>query len=376
MPIKVMTIVGTRPEIIKLCRVIHELDRHTDHVLVHTGQNYDYELNEIFFKELEIRKPDHFLNAAGETAAETIGKVITNSDKVMALENPDALLLLGDTNSCLAVISAKRRKIPIFHMEAGNRCFDQRVPEEINRKIVDHTSDINLTYTEHARRYLLLESLKPETVIKTGSPMKEVLEHYGPQIDTSDVLERLQVEPEGYFVVSAHREENVDSETNFEHFLGSLKAIYEKYKKPIIVSTHPRTRKKIEGLGVENLDKQIRFLKPLGFFDYIKLQMNAFCIISDSGTITEESSILNFPAVMIRQAHERPEGMDEGTLIMCGLKADRVIKSIDIVTSQSSKSIRQFKLIHDYDTNNVSKKVLRIILSYTDYINRTVWYKL
>ena len=376
MPIKVMTIVGTRPEIIKLCRVIHELDRHTDHVLVHTGQNYDYELNEIFFKELEIRKPDHFLNAAGETAAETIGKVITNSDKVMALENPDALLLLGDTNSCLAVISAKRRKIPIFHMEAGNRCFDQRVPEEINRKIVDHTSDINLTYTEHARRYLLAEGIKPETVIKTGSPMKEVLEHYGPQIDTSDVLERLQVEPEGYFVVSAHREENVDSETNFEHFLGSLKAISEKYKKPIIVSTHPRTRKKIEGIGVENLDKRIRFLKPLGFFDYIKLQMNAFCVISDSGTITEESSILNFPAATIRQAHERPEGMDEGALIMCGLKADRVIKSIDVVTSQSSKSIRQFKLIHDYDTNNVSKKVLRIILSYTDYINRTVWYKL
>ncbi len=376
MPIKVMTIVGTRPEIIKLCRVIHELDRHTDHVLVHTGQNYDYELNEIFFKELEIRKPDHFLNAAGETAAETIGKVITNSDKVMVLENPDALLLLGDTNSCLAVISAKRRKIPIFHMEAGNRCFDQRVPEEINRKIVDHTSDINLTYTEHARRYLLAEGIKPETVIKTGSPMKEVLEHYGPQIDTSDVLERLQIEPERYFVVSAHREENVDSETNFEHFLGSLKAISEKYKKPIIVSTHPRTRKKIEGLGVENLDKRIRFLKPLGFFDYIKLQMNAFCVISDSGTITEESSILNFPAATIRQAHERPEGMDEGTLIMCGLKADRVIKSIDVVTTQSSKSIRQFKLIHDYDTNNVSKKVLRIILSYTDYINRTVWYKL
>ena len=376
MPIKVMTIVGTRPEIIKLCRVIHELDRHTDHVLVHTGQNYDYELNEIFFKELEIRKPDHFLNAAGETAAETIGKVITNSDKVMALENPDALLLLGDTNSCLAVISAKRRKIPIFHMEAGNRCFDQRVPEEINRKIVDHTSDINLTYTEHARRYLLAEGIKPETVIKTGSPMKEVLKHYGPQIDTSDVLERLQVEPERYFVVSAHREENVDSETNFEHFLGSLKAISEKYKKPIIVSTHPRTRKKIEGIGVENIDKRIRFLKPLGFFDYIKLQMNAFCVISDSGTITEESSILNFPAATIRQAHERPEGMDEGALIMCGLKADRVIKSIDVVTSQSSKSIRQFKLIHDYDTNNVSKKVLRIILSYTDYINRTVWYKL
>lgn len=375
MPMKVMTIVGTRPEIIKLCRVIHELDRHTDHILVHTGQNYDYELNEIFFKELEIRKPDHFLNAAGETAAETIGKVIANSDKVMALENPDALLLLGDTNSCLAVISAKRRKIPIFHMEAGNRCFDQRVPEEINRKIVDHTSDINLTYTEHARRYLLLEGLKPETVIKTGSPMKEVLTYYMPQINESNVLEGLQVEPKGYFIVSAHREENVDSETNFEHFLESLKAISEKYKKPIIVSTHPRTRKKLEGLGVENLDKRIRFLKPLGFFEYVKLQMNGFCVISDSGTITEESSILNFPAVTIRQAHERPEGMDEGTLIMCGLRSDRVVESIDIVTAQHSKSERQFKLVKDYDADNVSKKVLRIIMSYTDYVNRTVWQK-
>ena len=375
MPMKVMTIVGTRPEIIKLCRVIHELDRHTDHVLVHTGQNYDYELNEIFFKELKIRKPDHFLNAAGETAAETIGKVIANSDKVMALENPDALLLLGDTNSCLAVISAKRRKIPIFHMEAGNRCFDQRVPEEINRKIVDHTSDINLPYTEHARRYLIAEGINPETVIKTGSPMKEVLAYYMPQVNKSNVLEELQVASEGYFIVSAHREENVDSETNFEHFLGSLKAISEKYKKPIIVSTHPRTRKKIEGLGVENLDKRIRFLKPLGFFDYIKLQMNAFCVISDSGTITEESSILNFPAVTIRQAHERPEGMDEGTLIMCGLEAGGVLKAIEIVTSQHSKSERRFKLVKDYDVDNVSKKVLRIIMSYTDYINRTIWYK-
>ena len=376
MAMKVMTIVGTRPEIIKLCRVIHELDRHTDHVLVHTSQNYDYELNEIFFKELEIRKPDHFLSAAGKTVADTIGKVIANADKVMASENPDALLLLGDTNSCLAVISAKRRKIPIFHMEAGNRCFDQRVPEEINRKIVDHTSDINLPYTEHARRYLIAEGINPETVIKTGSPMKEVLAYYMPQVNKSNVLEELQVASEGYFIVSAHREENVDSETNFEHFLGSLKAISEKYKKPIIVSTHPRTRKKIEGLGVENLDKRIRFLKPLGFFDYIKLQMNAFCVISDSGTITEESSILNFPAVTIRQAHERPEGMDEGTLIMCGLKADRVIESINIVTAQYSKGIRNFNLVRDYDTKNVSKKVLRIILSYTDYINRTVWYKL
>lgn len=375
MTIKVMTIVGTRPEIIKLCRVIHELDRRTNHVLVHTGQNYDYELNEIFFKQLEIREPDYFLDAAGETAAETIGNVIARSDKVMASENPDAILLLGDTNSCLTSISAKRRKIPIFHMEAGNRCFDQRVPEEINRKIVDHTSDINLTYTEHARRYLMAEGVNPETVIKTGSPMKEVLTYYMPQINESNVMEGLQVEPEGYFIVSAHREENVDSETNFEHFLGSLKAISEKYKKPIIVSTHPRTRKKIEGLGVENLDKRIRFLKPLGFFDYIKLQMNAFCVISDSGTITEESSILNFPAITIRQVHERPEGMDEGTLIMCGLKAQRVVESIDIVTSNCSFGNRRFKLIQDYDTDNVSQKVLRIIMSYTDYVNRTVWHK-
>ncbi len=375
MPIKVMTIVGTRPEIIKLCRVINELDRHTDHILVHSGQNYDYELNEIFFKDLKIRKPDHFLNAAGETVADTIGNVISNSDKVMVSEKPDALLLLGDTNSCLSVISGKRRKIPIFHMEAGNRCFDQRVPEEINRKIVDHTSDINLTYTEHARRYLLAEGIKPETVIKTGSPMKEVLEHYGPQIDRSDVLERLQVEPEGYFVVSAHREENVDSEANFGDLLISLNAIAQKYDRPVIVSTHPRTRKKLEEHGDFKADGRIQFLKPLGFFDYIKLQMNAFCVISDSGTITEESSILDFPAVTIRQAHERPEGMDEGALIICGLRFDRVIESINIVTAHYSKNKRQFKLVQDYDTDNVSKKVLRIIMSYTDYVNRTVWYK-
>lgn len=375
MTIKVMTIVGTRPEIIKLCRVIHELDTHTEHILVHTGQNYDYELNEIFFQQLGIRKPDYFLDSVGETVAKTIGNVIAKSDEVMDREQPDAVLLYGDTNSCLSVISAKRRKIPIFHMEAGNRCFDQRVPEEINRKIVDHLSDINMPLTEHARRYLLAEGIKPETVIKTGSPMKEVLAYYMPQVNESNILERLQVEPERYFVVSAHREENVDSETNFEHFLGSLKAISEKYKKPIIVSTHPRTRKKIEGLGVENLDKRIRFLKPLGFFDYIKLQMNAFCVISDSGTITEESSILNFPAVTIRQAHERPEGMDEGVLIMCGLEAEGVLRAVEIVTSQYSKSERQFKLVKDYDTENVSKKVLRIIMSYTDYVNRTVWYK-
>jgi len=301
--------------------------------------------------------------------------VIAKSDEVIAKEQPDAVLLLGDTNSCLAAISAKRRKIPIFHMEAGNRCFDQRVPEEINRKIVDHLSDINMPYTEHARRYLIHEGIKPETVIKTGSPMKEVLEYYMPKVEESDVLSSLKLGPDGYLVVSAHREENVDSEVNFRDLLDSLNAVAIKYKKPVIVSTHPRTRKRLEDLGVKSLDAGIRFLKPQGFFDYIKLQMNAFCVISDSGTITEESSILNFPAVMIRQAHERPEGMDEGTLIMCGLKTDGVIQSIDIVTSQHSRITRQFKLLEDYDTENVSKKVLRIIMSYTDYVNRTVWRK-
>jgi UDP-N-acetylglucosamine 2-epimerase (non-hydrolysing) len=375
MTIKVMTIVGTRPEIIKLCRVIHELERHANHILVHTGQNYDYELNEIFFKQLEIRKPDYFLDAAGETAAETIGNVIARSDKVMVSENPDALLLLGDTNSCLTAISAKRRKIPIFHMEAGNRCFDQRVPEEINRKIVDHISDINMTYTEHARRYLLNEGIKPETIIKTGSPMKEVIENHLSQIKDSEILKRLHLEPEKYFVVSAHREENVDSKANFSDLLESLNAIAEKYNQPVIVSTHPRTQKRLKDLGFDNLNAQIRLLKPLGFFDYVNLQINAFCVISDSGTITEESSILNFPAVMIRQAHERPEGMDEGTLIMCGLKAQRVMESINIVTSNYSRTDRHFRLVQDYDTDNVSKKVLRIIMSYTDYVNRTVWHK-
>ena len=375
MTIKVMTIVGTRPEIIKLCRVVHELERHTNHILVHTGQNYDYELNEIFFKQLEIRKPDYFLDAAGETAAETIGNVIANSDRVMVSESPDALLLLGDTNSCLAAISAKRRKIPIFHMEAGNRCFDQRVPEEINRKIVDHISDINMTYTEHARRYLLNEGIKPETIIKTGSPMKEVIENHLPQIKNSEILKRLHLDPGKYFVVSAHREENVDSKANFSDLLESLSAIAEKYNEPVIVSTHPRTRKRLKDLGIDNLNAHIRLLKPLGFFDYINLQINAFCVISDSGTITEESSILNFPAVTIRQVHERPEGMDEGTLIMCGLKAQRVMESIDIVTSNYSKTDRRFRLVQDYDTINVSKKVLRIIMSYTDYVNRTVWHK-
>ncbi len=376
MAIKIMTIVGTRPEIIKLCRVIHELDRHAHHVLVHTGQNYDYELNEIFFRQLEIRRPDYFLDVAEPTAAATIGKVIAKSDTVMATENPDALLLLGDTNSCLSVISAKRRKIPIFHMEAGNRCFDLRVPEEVNRKIVDHTSDINLTYTDHARRYLLLEGLDPETVIKTGSPMKEVLDHYRPAIDSSAILSELQLETGGYFVVSAHREENVDDEKNLQSLLASLREILNKFEKPVIFSTHPRTRDRIDRLGQIDLDREkILFLKPLGFLDYIKLQMNAFCVVSDSGTITEESSILNFPAVTIRQAHERPEGMDEGTLIMSGLQPERVIESIEVITQHHADGQRIFKMVPDYDSGHVSKKVLRIILSYTDYINRRTWYK-
>jgi UDP-N-acetylglucosamine 2-epimerase (non-hydrolysing) len=374
MSLKVMTIVGTRPEIIKLCRVIHELDQHTNHILVHSGQNYDYELNEIFFQQLGIRKPDYFLDAVGESVAQTIGNVIAKSDEVMEREKPDAILLLGDTNSCLSAIAAKRRKIPIFHMEAGNRCFDLRVPEEINRKIVDHISDINMTYTEHARRYLLAEGLRPETIMKTGSPMKEVLGHYLPQIEASDILESMQVRAGEYFVVSAHREENVDSEANFTNLLASLSAIATKYGHPIIFSTHPRTRKRLEDRG-ETLDPRIRFLKPLGFFEYVKLQMHAKCVISDSGTITEESSILNFPAVTIRQAHERPEGMDEGTLIMCGLHADRVIESLEVAIEHSATGQRPFRLVHDYDTDNVSQKVLRIVLSYTDYVNRTVWKK-
>lgn len=375
MSIKVMTIVGTRPEIIKLCRVIQELDEHVEHILVHSGQNYDYELNEIFFQQLGIRKPDYFLDAVGDSVAQTIGNVIARADDVLAKEQPDAVLLLGDTNSCLSAISAKRRKIPIFHMEAGNRCFDLRVPEEINRKIVDHISDINLTYTEHARRYLLAEGLRPETVIKTGSPMREVLEHYRQQIEASSVLEQLGLVSGEYFVVSAHREENVDSEENFGNLLATLNAIAEKYDRPIIFSTHPRTRKRLEDRGGEVLDARIRFLKPLGFFEYVKLQRHAACVISDSGTITEESSILDFPAVTIRQAHERPEGMDEGTLIMCGLKAPRVMEALEVVMAHGRDKERPFRMVPDYTPENVSQKVLRIILSYTDYVNRTVWSK-
>lgn len=374
--IKVMTIVGTRPEIIKLSRVMNELEKYASHILVHTGQNYDYELNEIFFKEMEIKKPDYFLDAVGKTVADTIGNVIAKSDMIMEKEKPQAILLYGDTNSCLSIISAKRRKIPIFHMEAGNRCFDQRVPEEINRKIVDHLSDINMPLTEHARRYLINEGLKPETIIKTGSPMKEILSYYMPKILKSAVLKQLNLKKGEYFVVSTHREENVDSDINFENLLDSLKGIVTKYDKRIIVSTHPRTMKKLEMLGKKSIDPKIEFMKPFGLFDYIQLQMNALCVISDSGTITEESAILDFPAVMIRQAHERPEGMDEGTLIMSGLKKERVLNSIDIVIKQSSGTKLQFKLVPDYDVDNVSKKVVRIIMSYIDYINRTVWYEL
>lgn len=375
MTLKVMTIVGTRPEIIKLSRVINQLDQHVTHILVHSGQNFDYELNGIFFSEMGIRQPDYFLEAVGLNVAHTIGNVIAKADDVMAKELPDALLLLGDTNSCLAAIAAKRRKIPIFHMEAGNRCFDLRVPEEINRKIVDHISDINMTYTEHARRYLLAEGLRPETVIKTGSPMKEVLAHHRELIDSSDVLDRLVLRKGEYFVVSAHREENVDSENNFAKMLQSLAAIAERHDRPVIFSTHPRTRKKLEERGTTGLDRRIKFLKPLGFPDYIKLQMNAACVISDSGTITEESSILCFPAVTIRQAHERPEGMDEGTLIMCGLEAKTVLKSIEIVMTQFAESSMMYKIVRDYDSDNVSHKVLRIIMSYTDYVNSNVWKK-
>ncbi len=373
---KIMTIVGTRPEVIKLSRVIAELQYHVQHILVHTGQNHDYELYEIFFKQLNLKKPDYYLKTVGSTTAETIGNIIAKSDDIMAREKPDALLLLGDTNSCLSAISAKRRKIPIFHMEAGNRCFDQTVPEEINRKIVDHISDINLPYTEHARRYLIAEGIRPETIIKTGSPMKEILVYYKPDIETSDILKQLKLHPNQYFVVSAHREENVDSDTNFHDLLCSLNTISETYNMPVIISTHPRTRKRLESPQIScELDKRIHLLKPLGFPDYVCLQTNAFCVVSDSGTITEESSILNFPAVTTRQAHERPEGMDEGTVIMCGLKSGRVIQSIEVVTKQFDRNERTFRLVSDYDSENVSMKVVRIIISYTDYVNRTVWHK-
>jgi UDP-N-acetylglucosamine 2-epimerase (non-hydrolysing) len=375
MKIKVMTIVGTRPEIIKLCRVIHELDKHTTHVLVHSGQNYDYELNEIFFQQLEIRKPDYFLNAAGETAAHTIGNVIATFNEVLEKENPDAVLLLGDTNSCLAAISAKRRKIPIiFHMEAGNRCFDQRVPEEINRKIVDHTSDINLPYSDIAREYLLREGIPADRIIKTGSPMYEVLHYYKKDIDNSQILKTLELKAHDYFIVSAHREENIDSDSNFAKLVGVLNELAQHFNKRIIVSTHPRTRKRIETIGV-SFNKNIELLKPLGFFDYVHLQKNAYAVLSDSGTISEESSILNFPALNIREVHERPEGMEETAVMMTGLEVDRILQALTILESHSRGPERTFPIVADYNVPNVSEKVLRIIISYTDYVNRTVWHK-
>jgi len=369
-----MTIVGTRPEIIKLSRVMAELEKYTKHVLVHTGQNFDYELNEIFFNQMGIKKPDYFLNSVGNSTAETIGNIIAKSDEVLAKEQPDAVLLYGDTNSCLCVISVKRRKIPVFHMEAGNRCFDQRVPEELNRTIVDHLSDINLPLTEHARRYLLAEGLRPETVIKTGSCMQEVLDFHKQDIAGSDVLERLKLKKNGYFILSTHREENIDSEENFTDLVATLNALCEKYKKRIIFSTHPRTMKKIKLLPTGALNSLVEIMKPLGFFDYMSLQMNAFCAISDSGTITEESALLGFPAITIRNAHERPEGMDSGVLIMSGLKAARVIESIDIVTAQYAENENR-SVVPDYEVESVSKKMVRIIQSYTDYVNRTVWKK-
>lgn len=373
--LKVMTVVGTRPEIIKLSRVIPELDKYTKHVLVHTGQNFDYELNEIFFNELKLRKPDYFLNAAGKTATETITNVITKVDLLLEKEMPDAFLVYGDTNSCMSVIPAKKRKIPIFHMEAGNRCFDQRVPEEVNRKIVDHLSDINMPLSEHARRYLLSEGLRPETIIKTGSPMTEVLAFHEEEINKNRILERESLKKGEYFIVSAHREENIDSPHNFSNLLDTLSAIVQKYKKKVIVSTHPRTKKKLESIGFVNNNPLIEFMKPFGFLEYVKMEQNAFCVISDSGTITEESSILHFPAIMIRQAHERPEGMDEASVVMSGLRSDRVIESIDLVTSQYADDNNSIHSIKDYAPDNVSKKVVRIILSYTDYVNRVVWHK-
>lgn len=373
--LKVMTLVGTRPELIKMSRVIAELDRQVDHVLVHSGQNYDYELNQVFFDDLEIRKPDHFLGAAGETAAQTIAEIIAKVDLIFDSEKPDALMLYGDTNTCLAVIPAKRRKIPVFHMEAGNRCFDQRVPEELNRKVLDHLSDINMVLTEHARRYLLAEGIRPETIIKTGSHMEEVLDYYMSRIEKSDVLVREGLAEGRFFIVSAHREENVDTPENLRDLLDTLRALAEEYCLPIIVSTHPRTRKRLEALG-ESLDHPlIRFAKPYGLLDYIKLQMSAFCVLSDSGTITEEASLLNLPAITLRNAHERPEGMDEGVLIMSGLKRQAVLDAVRVVLSQHDPKKRVIPVVPDYQAGPVSKQVVRIVLSYTDYINRTVWRK-
>jgi len=373
--LKVISIVGTRPELIKMSRVIAEFDTHTQHILVHTGQNFDYELNQIIFEDLEIRKPDHLLEATGENSAQRIARIIVEADEVLEKERPDAVLLYGDTDSSLAIIAAKRRKIPVFHMEAGNRCFDQRVPEELNRKMVDHLSDINLVLTEHARRYLIAEGVRPETIIKTGSHMQEVLDYYWPKIEKSAVLSRLELTVGKYFVVSAHREENVDTPANLLDIVETLNALADAYGYPVIVSTHPRTRKRLDALEVTKLDDRIRFVKPFGFCDYVKLQINALCILSDSGTITEEASLLDLPAVMIRNAHERPECMDAGTLIMSGLKKERVLYAVKVIIAQHGHDDRAISLVPDYEGHLVSKQVLRVVISYLDYINRTVWSK-
>ena len=372
---KVMTIVGTRPELIKMSRVIAEFDLHTQHILVHTGQNYDYELNQLFFEDLGIRKPDYFLEAVGDNAAQTIARVIEKADAVMDKEKPDAVMLYGDTNSCLAVIAAKRRKIPVFHMEAGNRCFDQRVPEELNRKVLDHLSDINLVLTEHARRYLIAEGIRPETIIKTGSHMREVLDFYMPKIEKSDVIQRMGLETNKFFIVSAHREENIDSPENMLNMVETLNALAKVYNYPVIVSTHPRTKKRLDSMELGQLNPLIQFLKPFGFCDYIKLQMESICVVSDSGTISEEGSLLNLPAITIRNAHERPEGMDVGTLIMSGLKKERVLDAVRVIIAQHSKTERVMDRVEDYEGGPVSKQLLRVVLSYVDYVNRTVWQK-
>lgn len=372
--LKVLTVVGTRPEIIRLSRVLSALDQHCESVLVHTGQNYDYELNQIFFEDLAIRKPQHFLNAAGANGAETIGNVIIAVDAVLEKEKPDAVLVLGDTNSCMAVLPAKRRKIPTFHMEAGNRCFDMRVPEEINRRVVDHTADINLTYSSIAREYLLREGLPPDMVIKTGSPMMEVLSHYRPEIDASDILDRLELKAGNFFVLSAHREENIDNERSFQRLSDILNGVAEAYGLPVIVSTHPRTRKRID-LSEKAFHSQVRLLKPLGFCDYNSLQISAKAVLSDSGTISEESSILNFPALNLREAHERPEGMEEAAVMMVGLSLERVLQGIAILEDQGQGDTRTLRQVADYSMPNVSEKVLRLIHSYTDYVNRVVWKK-
>lgn len=373
--LKVATIVGTRPEIIRLSRIISKLDKYCEHTLIHTGQNYDYELNQIFFEDLSIRAPDVFLECAGKTAADTMAQVISKSDKVFADIQPDALLILGDTNSALSAISAKRKKIPIFHMEAGNRCFDLRVPEEINRKIVDHISDINMPYTSIAREYLLNEGLKPDSIIKTGSPMDEVLSFYKEKIDSSNILSTLKLETNQYFVVSVHREENVDSDSNIYEFVSVLGALAEKFSLPIIVSAHPRTRKKIDSLGL-TFHSLVRLMKPLGFSDYVHLQSKAKVVLSDSGTITEESSILNFPAINIRDAHERPEGFEEGAVMFTGMSVERILQAVTILDDQPSGEERLINVVDDYVAPNVSDKVLRTIISYTDYVNKVTWKKI